>query len=146
MSKVLMPFIDASNEKSEASMYVDSAITDLNITAITDAVDGLTLGNRQKTVFTQTTDKDAGTLGKSSNNFAQRETKFLVKSIDQVNGKQVQHELPTADLAELGSDGATVPLDAGAGLALKTAFDANVLSIDGNAISVYEIEHVGRNL
>lgn len=146
MSKVVMPFIDASGEKSDASMYVDSAISDANITALTSAVDGLTLGNRQKTVFQETSDKDAGTLGAASSKLAQRENKFLVKSIDQVNGKVVQHELPTADLLQTDGGASKVDLAAGVGLALKTAFDANVLSIDGNAISVYEVEFVGRNL
>lgn len=146
MSKVRMPFTDQSGEKSTASVHVDTAILDAAITAIVSAVDGLTLGNRQDAVFVEETTKDAGTAGPSANPYAQREIKYLVRATDDVNGKSVQIELPTADLSLLGGGSDFLDLSGTEAAALVTAFEANVKSIDGNAISITSIGFVGRNI
>lgn len=129
-----------------ASVYVATAIGDAAITAIVSAVDGVTLGNRQDAVFVEETTKDAGTAGPSSNPLAQREIKWLVRAVDDVNGKNVQIEIPTADLSLLTGGNDFLDLGGTEAAALVTALEANVLSVDGNAISVSSIQFVGRNI
>lgn len=77
--------------------------------------------------------------------FAQRETKWLVRSRD-TNGNAVVHELPSADLSLLVTNDNKMDIAAGAGLALVTALEAFALSKAGLAITVDEIVHVGRNI
>lgn len=146
MSKVAVPFTDFSNENSTMRVYVADAIGDAAITAIFDAVVGVTLGNAQKSVLETAIDKDAGTLGAASAPFAQRETKWLVRGTDTVTGKRVTFTIPCADLAQLvpGTDFLDTSA-ASPGEALVTAIEANVKSDVGNAITVDSIEHVGRN-
>lgn len=145
MSKVKCPFLDYSGEKSTATFWVADAISDANITALVGAVDGVTLGNRQDAVLALEVDKDAGTAGPSSNPLAQREVKWLVRATDDVNGKSVQMEIPTADLSLLSGGNDYLDLGGTEAAALVAAIEAHVLSIDGNAISVSSIEFVGRN-
>lgn len=146
MAFVNVPFVDYSNESSTASIRVADAITDANITAIFNAIVGVTLGNAQKSVLATSIDKDAGTPGAAANAFAQREIKWLVRYTDTVTGKKYRCELPTADLALVvaGSD----QMDVGVGTAGETlvnALEANGLSQDGNAITIDSIQFVGRN-
>lgn len=145
MSKVRMPFTDYGGEKSAATVYVSDAIGDAAITAIVGGIDGVTLGNRQDAIFVQEVTKDAGTAGPSSNPLAQREIKWLVRAVDNVNGKNVQLEIPTADLSLLSGGSDFLDLGGTEAAALVTALEANVLSVDGNAISVSSIQFVGRN-
>lgn len=145
MSKVRCPFTDYGGEKSTATFKVDSAISDANITVVVSAVDGVTLGNRQDAVFVQEVTKDVGTAGPSSNALAQREIKWLVRATDDVNGKNVQIEIPTADLSLLTGGSDFLDLGGTEALALVAALEAHAQSIDGNAISVNSIQFVGRN-
>jgi len=146
MSKVAIPFVDYSDEGSTVRVWVDAAIGDAAISALFNAVVGVTIGNAQKSVLEISTDKDAGTLGPSSNPFAQRETKWLVRATDTVTGKRVTFTIPCADLAQLTAG--TDFMDTGTGTpgeTLVTSIEANVKSEFGNAITVNSIEHVGRN-
>lgn len=145
MSKVRMPFIDFGGERSAATVYVDSAIGDAAITAIVGGVDGLTLGNRQDAVFVSEIAKDSGTAGPASSPLAQREVKWLVRATDSVNGKNVQVEIPCADLSLLSGGSDFLDLGGTEAAAFVTAFEANVLSLDGNAVTVNSIQFVGRN-
>lgn len=145
MAEVQCQFIDYSNEKSLATIRVADAISDANITVLFNAINGVTLGNNQGSKLVTKADKDTGTAGKSTNTFAQREMKWLVKYIDNVNSRPGSLELPTADLAELATGDA---LDVGTGTAGETlvnALESHMLSRDGNAITVSEIKFVGRN-
>lgn len=145
MSKVRMPFIDYGGERSAATVHVDSAITDGNITVVVSAVDGVTLGNRQTAVFVQEVNKDAGTAGPAASPLAQREVKWLVRATDSVNSKNVQIEIPCADLSLLSGGTDFLDLGGAEAAALVTALETHVLSIDGNPITVNSIQFVGRN-
>ena len=145
MAEVRIPFIDFSNEGSNATIPVADAILDADITTLFASIVGVTLGNAQKAVLVTSVDKDAGTAGAPANAFAQREIKWLIHYTDNVNLKKRTRELPTADLslAVAGTD--NMDLSAGAGLTLKNQLEAFMLSTDGNAITVDEIEFVGRS-
>lgn len=146
MSKIKMPFVDYTNEKSTASVYVSGAIADLNITAVVDAIDDLVVDGRQAASLVVETEKDAGIVGPATNPLAQRENKWLVRAIDDVNAKRVSFEIPCADLSLLSSGTDMLDLTGTEAAAFVTAAEANVLSADGNAISIESIQFVGRNL
>ena len=80
-----------------------------------------------------------------SDAFAQRETKWLVRSRD-TGGNSVVHELPTADLDLLVANTNQMDISGGLGAALVTSIEAFALSKAGLAIEVDEIIHVGRNI
>lgn len=145
MADVAIPFVDFSNEGSTATIAVADAITDAAITSIFAAIVGVTLGNAQKSVLRTSVDKDAGTAGVPANAFAQREIKWLVRYTDNVTLKKYSREIPCADLALVVQGTDFMDLSAGPGLALKTALDTDMLSPDGNPISVDSVEHIGRN-
>lgn len=145
MAEVRVPFVDFSNENSVATIPVIDAISNANITAIFDAIVGVTLGNAQKSILSTAVDKDAGTAGVPANAFAQREIKWLVRFTDLVTLKKGSREIPCANLALVVQGTDFMDLSAGAGLALKTALDAHMRSTDGNAVSVDSVEHIGRN-
>lgn len=146
MSKVRLPFVDYTSERSTASMYVADAIGDAAITAIVGAVDGMVVGGRQDAVLVVESAKDAGTAGPAASPLAQRENKWLVRATDDVNARNVQIEIPCADLTLLSGGQDFLDLSGTEAAALVTAIEANVLSQDGNAISVASIQFVGRNL
>ena len=146
MSKLRIPFKDYTSENSTASVYVEDAITDGDITVLVNAVEGLTVGGRQTAVLVIEEDKDAGTPGPAASPLAQRENKWLVRAVDDVTSRNVQIEIPCADLTLL--DGGTDFLTIGGteAAALVAALEASGLSQDGNAITVNTIQFVGRNL
>lgn len=146
MTRVKTPFIDYSGEKSTATFNVADAIGDAAITAIVAAVDGLTLGNRQDAILAVETVKDAGTAGPATSPLAQREIKWLVRATDDVNARNVQFEIPTADLSLLAGGNDFLGLAETEAAALVVALEANVLSVDDNAITVVSIQFVGRNI
>lgn len=144
MATLRIPFIDNGGEKSNMQMYVGDAIGDAAITAIFSAVQGITVGGEQKSVLVTEEDKDAGTLGAAASQLAQREVKLSLRGTDQVNGKTVTAEIPCFDLTTLPTGLEELDLSAGVGLALKTAVDAEWLSIDGNAVVLEEAVFITR--
>lgn len=78
--------------------------------------------------------------------YAQREAKWLVTMSDDVNGKTFQFEIGGPDLTLLSvDDGSSMDTSGGAGAALVTALEANLVSPDGNACTFVKAVHVGRN-
>lgn len=77
--------------------------------------------------------------------YAQREAKWLVRYSDDVTAKSYTVEIGGPDLTLLASDGKTLDVSGGAGAAFVTAFEANVVSPVGNAVTYIEAVHVGRN-
>jgi hypothetical protein len=76
--------------------------------------------------------------------YAQRESKWLVTMTDDSNGRINQFEIGGADLTILASDGETMDVTGGAGAALVTALEANLISRDDNSLTFVEAKHVGR--
>jgi len=83
-----------------------------------------------------------------SNNFAQREEKWLVTWTDDVLGTKHTTEIGTPDLDLLVSGSDLMNIETGAGADFVTAFEAVVRGgpTGANAVSVISIRNVGRNL
>lgn len=83
----------------------------------------------------------------AASTLAQRENKWLLRYVDTVTSQKFRVSIGTADLTELPDNSEFLDLTAGDGLALKTAFDAIVVSPDNssNAVSLRSVQFVGRN-
>lgn len=84
----------------------------------------------------------------SSNPYAQREAKFLLRFHSTVTGDLITRELPMPDLGVAGlllPNSKFMDLTAGEGLALKTALDAVMKDKDGNTATLTSAEFKGRN-
>lgn len=145
MADFLIPVVDYSNEKSTVKIRVLDAIGDAALTAIFDAVDGVTIGNPGQSTLNTSAEKDAGTGVPPANQFAQRELKWLAKYQDNVNNRTYRFEIPCADASLLTANVDRLDLTSGPGAALKSAIDANAKSQDGNAVTLVSVELVGRN-
>lgn len=82
---------------------------------------------------------------KASNAFAQRETKWLVKYTD-ANGAMYSLEIPSANLAYLVAGNGLADLAGTEMAAFVDAFEAFVVNPAGAAVTIVEIQHVGRNI
>ena len=113
------------------------------IATLEAAIDAVHIGTpRSETIIAVTADIP-GVL--PANGFAQRETKWLVSGVDTA-GLTSTLEIPCADLSLLGGGTGTLDISAGAGLALANALNALWVSRAGNAVTVSQIVHVGRNI
>jgi hypothetical protein len=113
MTQLTVPFVDFSEEKANATLYVTDAISDAQITALFDGIVGITLGNAQKAVLKLSVDKDVGTVGPPAATDAQREMTWQVRGYDTTYGKLVKFSIPCADHNQLSL--ATDKLNVGVG-------------------------------
>lgn len=84
----------------------------------------------------------------AASQLAQREKKWLLRYHDATTGKKFSVSYPCADLTKLPNHEEFLDLaDAGVGAALKTAFEAVVVSPDDPSHSVVldSVQYVGRN-
>lgn len=111
-----------------------------------DAMMAITLGLRVGATFgNEFPIVDASTPASDVN--AQRERKWLVRYTDGTAMKSYKMEIPCADLTYLDANNREyADLTDTDVAAFVTAFEAFVLSQDGNAVTVDSIQHVGRNL
>lgn len=77
--------------------------------------------------------------------YAQRETKWLVRYQDNVNGRVESFEIGGADLTLLSPNTKTLDTTTPEGTALVDAVNTHVRSIAGNAVTFISAVHVGRN-
>jgi hypothetical protein len=130
---VLLPTTSSAN--------YDAAVTSVN--AIQTAVNGIAVGD-----FTgkRLNSIDVPVGAKSTDTDAQRERKWLVSYADPTdpigNGS---FEIGMADSSLLVADGENLNMSSGAGLAFKTAIEANCVSRLGNPIVIQSAKLVGRN-
>jgi hypothetical protein len=88
-------------------------------------------------------------LGNSlpTDKFAQRETKWIVRYEDDVTHQLYRNEIGTADLALLsGNDEFITVFPVGALATFKTAWEAAVLSPNGNSVTVISLQAAGKRL
>lgn len=113
--------------------------------AFMDAIAAITLG--LKTGFQHMNDTKT-ILGPSSDQDAQRERKWLVQYHDGITFKRYTTEIPCADLAQLDpNDRGNANIgDGGVVDAFVSAWEAFVVTPDGNTAIIDEITHVGRNV
>jgi hypothetical protein len=149
-SRMSITYIDYSGEKSTISFNCvalspgNVAAQETLLIALAAAIAPCVLGNKVKTeiVYAATTPDNTP----ASDEGAQRELKWLVRYTDNVNGKVGRLEIPTAEGATHLVSNSDLALDTGEMGALRTAIEAVVRSVDGNAITVLDIHIVGRNL
>jgi len=109
------------------------------------AIAGITLGNviqRELTYWRQQFEKVP-----ASSTAAQRENKWLLRYHDAVTFQKMTRTIGTADLTELVSGSEFLVLTSGDGAALKTAFEAIVVSdFDASHATLLDsVQFVGRN-
>lgn len=109
------------------------------------AVQALSLGLNQSKTVTYSRQILASTPATSD--LAQRENKWLARYHDNTTFKKFVVSFPCADLSKHMPNSEFVDLTAGDGLALKTAFEAVVVSPDdaGHSITLDSVQFVGRN-
>lgn len=134
--KVGVPVFDAANYTAQSG----------EITTLWSAVDAITLGKYLKSE--QGNRYIDPNPVPATDPAAQRELKWLVQYHDSTTGRKYSVELPTADPAMIDpNDRAHAAIgDAGPVDAFITAFQAVVISRDGNAVVVDEITLVGRRV
>lgn len=146
MANFNIPVRDYGNESSTISLPVADAVTDLALTDLFNAVDGVSIGNFGQATLNTAVDKDAGPGGASADEFATRKLKYLCRAHDATNLKKFTRELPCPDMSLLTGNTDFADLSAGAGAAFKADWDANVLSPDGNASVLDSVQLVGRKV
>lgn len=137
---------DQSGEDStwqvRPSAPIDMATLPSGFTDLVSAIDSeLTLGTFVK--YNQNTTRRISNVAEGAGN---REDKLLLTYEDTTTFRVYQTELPTRqtglETVGVGSD-SVPPADWSA---TKTAWDAFVRSIDGNATSLLDVEIIGRNV
>ncbi len=127
--------ITAGNFTAQAALHA----------ALITAFEGVTIGNPAKTQIVSA--REVIDNAPASTPQAQRENKFLCRYHGATLNQKFQASIPTADLDQVGTNSEFVPLGSGAGAALKSAFEAVVVSPDDSAESVVldSVQFVGRN-
>lgn len=131
-TKLYLPDVSSAN--------FDAISTDVDeLQAAIDGVSLITFGGLKWAA------RDEPVGGAAVDDAAQRELKWLVRYTDDVNPiGNGNFEIGGADTSLLGSGTEFMNLGAGAGLALKTAIEANAVSRLGNSITVTNVQLVGR--
>jgi hypothetical protein len=152
-SKVGYAFLDASGEISRVEMNI-TTLTAGNFAATTgavasggalaDAISGLSLCTLANVDIVA--DRTATGGAAPVSNYAQREIGLLVSYQDSVTGKKYRVTIPGPDWATIGQAGSDMvdPADA-LWTAFVSAFEANVISEAGNAVTILGGWLVGRN-
>lgn len=137
--------IDRQSQRTTMKFSVDAGATDPELQLVVDNIDAIILGSAASGVKTVSTVIDAGSAAPPADENAQRANKWLLRVQDAVNGKIFTHEIGTADNAQLpSSTDDYLDLSAGAGLALKTNFEAVYESPYGNAGTLLSVQQVNR--
>ena len=144
-----LTLLDYSAEKTNTRFRVEEitagnfATQLTSLAALGSSIDNLTLGTLHKSATIQNEAVISNTLPTDVN--AQRERKWLIRYQDTVTEKIYTAEIGTADLTDnLVPNSDMALLTSTDWAAFKTAFEAVVLSPDGNAVVLYQAFHVGR--
>lgn len=141
MARVIYNFADHGGEKSSVGFNLNTLA---NEGALRTAVDGVSIGQLQKATLVDSEVQISS--ANAASEWAQVELGLRLHLADSVNGESGYVTIPCPDLATLTVDGDNVTLaDAGVMAALVTEVEANVLSRDGNAVTVERATVVGRN-
>lgn len=145
MARVNFSTYDRLNKQTSMSVPVNDAIGDVAVQALADALDAIILGVAIKATVTVPNVVDAGALGPSTDQDADRSRKWLFRTFVAAENKTYNNEIGTADNAILpGSGSDFVDLTAGLGLAVKTAWDAEYETPNGNSGVLASIQQVSR--
>lgn len=149
-SSATLKAVDYSNEATRfgfAMLQLTAANYDAQVallTALQGAVDNVVLGLFDGKTLTAV---NVAVGPKATDVNAQREAKWRVTYTDDVQPEgDGSFEIGMPDLSLLVAGTGLMDIAAGAGAALVTAIENAVVSRLGNAVSVTEIVHVGRNI
>ena len=151
MSLATIKFLDYSDEVSTVSFNVatpsgasyDWAALAASIDAVGDVIADVSLCTRSKEqVNVALAD---GSLARPVSTAAQREVGLRIFYVDDTTQKKYHVTIPGPDTSLMASPGFDIVDWSGTEMAaLETAFEANVLSPDGNAVSILTGKIVGR--
>lgn len=151
MSLATIQYLDYSGEKSNVSFNVptpsgasyDWASLAAQVDAVGDAIDAVCLCTRGPDSLNVKIQD--GSVAFPSDENAQREAGLRIFYHDTVNNKKYHVTIPGPDKSLMAVQGTDVVDWAGTEMAaLETAFEANVLSPDGNAVQIDLGRLVGR--
>jgi hypothetical protein len=149
-SLVTFGTIDYSGEPSNVRFHVtpltagNFAAVNLDITDLGTALDGVSLNTlaMQRVISGEIFLSRA----KPANVDAQREKKWLIRYEDTVTHKLYRNEIPGADLALLDTNSDMADLTLTAWTDFIAAFEAVVVSPDGNTVDFIDAQYVGKRL
>lgn len=139
--------------ETTSSSFPITTLTPANVAAtltlagnLQTAIAALVVGRFVKTEATYAREP-IGAQIPATDPLAQRENKWLMRYHDATTYQKFQVSVGTADLSKHGTNSEFVDLTAGSGLALKTAFEAVVVSpADATHATVLDsVQFVGRN-
>lgn len=150
MGKALMTYRDYGTPGELSTVTIPIVdLTDANIVAQTAAVDALRTameaimtvdGPDQRSLVAWVNDTSVPT----TNAFAQREIKWLVRYVDDTTGDPHYMEIPCADLSLLDETlNDRIDMQDPLTLAFISAFEA-VVNVDGHSVTVENITYVSR--
>jgi hypothetical protein len=149
-STLILGYQDYSEETSTVTVpgtvVADLAVGNPLWVALKAAIEGVMIDPVNQREARVTYDIKPSSVG-STNPLAQRECKWLVRGVDSVTGTKHKLEIPQADLTLLDpANKGKMLISSGDGAQLKTDLEAVWMSSEtGNAITVVDIIHVGRN-
>lgn len=149
MAKVIISTKDRQNNSTSMSIGADDAVSNANVSALKAAIDAIILGSAARAAVTISTVVEPGSNGPSTDKDANRGNKWLfsvfVADDKQGSGDTYNYEIGTADNSLLPTaDTDFIDLTAGAGLALKSAFEAVYRSGEGNTGVLTSVQQVNR--
>lgn len=136
--RLYTPDLDGTNVASYTSDTPTNALGDIRL-----ALNPLIAGNHLQRTVTATVITDAATLPADVN--AQRERKAQVSYRDTVSGKLYRFEIPTFSMVGVNQGSDQIDLTQADWAAFVSAFEADFVSPEGNAVEVVSAKHVGRS-
>lgn len=150
VSEVTFSMLDYGGEPSNSRFRI-TEITAASIVAVMldvadlgTGIDGISLNTlaAQKVVA----DNLFLSRAKPASVDAQREKKWLIRYEDTVTHKIFRNEVPGADLSLLAANSDMADLSLGAWTSFIAAFEAVVLSPEGNVVNFLDAQYVGKRL
>ncbi len=140
MPDVIFNYADFSNEKSAVRFPINDLVNAAALQTDVEAVTNASLQSR-----TEIADVVSVSSVPAASQWSQVELGLRIHVSDSVNNETGYFTIPSPDLDALTLDADEVELaDAGVMAALVTEIETNVLSRDGNAVTVTRAEIVGR--
>ncbi len=146
MARFNVSTIDRLALPTSTQITVADAETAINLGAVDTAMNAIILGSAVRGVRTIDEVIDAGSQVPPADEDANRGSKWLFRSQDNVTSRIFTNEMGTADLAALPNPQTDfLDLTAGLGLAMKIAWDAVYETIEGNPGTLLSIQQITRS-
>jgi len=133
-----------NDEKTSTPGFGWDAANDAALIALAAALDGISTAVVGQQFVTERREVAAGSAAAPPGD-ANRGKKYVISYRDSTTNKRHQTEIPGADDDLLAAGTVNLDIGAGVGLAVKTAFEAAVVSPVGNPVVVSAITFMTRN-